>query len=142
LISLQPGKIVSLKVTGLGRVAFFCLFVFNLLFHLLRLDLFSTFVIAVGPAMAAFAVSVTSGVTIKAMLLRQTGVITFSFLNVTIFTPAMILSVATFILSCAGIIIGPNSGHLFEGKIEIVGGVVLILIGFKILLEHTLFQAA
>ena len=92
--------------------------------------------------MAAFAVSVTSGVTIKAMLLRQTGVITFSFLNVTIFIPAMILSVATFILSCAGIIICPNSGHLFEGKIEIVGGVVLILIGFKILLEHTLFQTA
>lgn len=102
-------------MTGFGRVAFFGLFVFNLLFHLLRLDLFSTFVIAVGPAMAAFAVSATSGVTIKALLLRQTGVITFSFLNVTIFTPAMILSVATFILSYAGIIIGPNSGHLFEG---------------------------
>lgn len=68
--------------------------------------------------------------------------LSFSFLNVTILTPALIISIVTFVLSYAGIMIGRKVGHLFEGKIEIAGGVVLILIGFKILLEHTIFQAA
>jgi len=188
------------------------------------MDLFSTFVIAVGLAMDAFAVSVASGVTIKAMRLRQTMTIalsfglfqgimpilgwlagigfrnyiasydhwlvfgllvaigakmiyesfqleedrcgdfcmsggrllllslatsidalavglSFSLLNVTIFTPALIIGVVTFILSYVGIIIGRKMGHLFEGKIEIAGGVILILIGVKIVLEHTLLNS-
>jgi putative Mn2+ efflux pump MntP len=37
---------------------------------------------------------------------------------------------------------GRKVGHLFEGKIEIAGGVVLILIALKILLEQTLSQTA
>ncbi len=76
------------------------------------------------------------------LLSSQPVVIAFSLFNVTIFPPALVISAVIFILSYAGIIIGCNIGHLIEDKIEIVGGVVLILICFKILLEHTLFQAA
>lgn len=189
------------------------------------MDLFSILVIAFGLAMDAFAVSVASGVTIKAMGLRQTVTIalsfglfqgimpilgwlagigfreyitaydhwlvfflltaigakmiyesfqleedrcdefcmtggrlfllsvatsidalavglSFSFLNVTILTPALIIGVVTFLLSYLGIILGRRVGHVFESKIEIAGGVILILIGLKILLEHTILQAA
>jgi putative Mn2+ efflux pump MntP len=42
----------------------------------------------------------------------------------------------TFILSFIGVFIGDFKGHLFEGKIEIMGGIILIGIGIKILIEH------
>lgn len=185
---------------------------------------FSTLTIAFGLAMDAFAVSVASGVTVKAMGLRQTMTIAFSFglfqgimpivgwlagvgfresiaaydhwiaflllaaigakmiyesfqleqdhcdefcmtggrlfllslatsidalvvglsfslLNVTILAPALIIGVVTFLLSGLGIILGRRVGHVFEGKIEIAGGVILILIGVKILIDHTLLGA-
>jgi len=35
-----------------------------------------------------------------------------------------------------GVVIGKRVGHLFERKIEVFGGVILILIGLKILLTH------
>jgi putative Mn2+ efflux pump MntP len=44
----------------------------------------------------------------------------------------------TFILSFIGVYIGKNVGHLFENKIEIFGGLILIGIGLKILLENIL----
>ena len=53
------------------------------------MDLFSTFVIALGPAMEPFATSVASCVTIQSMRLRQRVVIAFSFLNVTNFFPGV-----------------------------------------------------
>ncbi len=64
----------------------------------------------------------------------------FSLLNITILTPALIIGIVTFVLSYLGIILGRRVGHLFEGKIEIAGGIILILIGVKILLEHTVLQ--
>ncbi len=62
--------------------------------------------------------------------------LSFSILNITILTPALIIGFITGGMSHAGIILGRKVGHLFEGKIEIVGGVILILIGLKILFEH------
>ena len=62
--------------------------------------------------------------------------LSFSFLNVKIITPACIIGIVTFILSMAGVVIGKKVGHLFERKIEVFGGVILILIGLKILLTH------
>ncbi|THB74543.1 MAG: manganese efflux pump [Desulfobulbaceae bacterium] len=67
--------------------------------------------------------------------------LSFSLLQVNILTPALIIGVVTFVLSYLGIILGRKVGHLFEGKIEIAGGIILILIGFKILLENTIFVA-
>lgn len=62
--------------------------------------------------------------------------LSFAFLDISIFAPVLIIGIVTFVLSYLGVVIGNRFGHLFESKIEIVGGVVLIGIGLKILLEH------
>lgn len=59
-----------------------------------------------------------------------------SAINVSIINPALIIGIVTFFLSLLGVFIGNRFGHLFESKIEIAGGVILIGIGIKILLEH------
>ena len=66
--------------------------------------------------------------------------ITFSFLDISIIEPVLIIGAVTFIFSLAGTYIGEFFGHVFEDKIEFAGGLILIGIGCKILLEHTLFQ--
>jgi len=50
-----------------------------------------------------------------------------------------IIAVTTFAISAAGVYIGKRFGNKFGNKAEIVGGIVLVGIGVKILLEHTLF---
>lgn len=62
--------------------------------------------------------------------------ITFAFLNVNIVTSSLIIGIITFILCIIGVIIGNKFGNKMESKAEIIGGVILILIGIKILLEH------
>ncbi len=62
--------------------------------------------------------------------------VSFAFLKVSIATPVIIIGVVTFILSFTGVYIGDRFGHFFEKKIEIAGGVILIGIGTKILVEH------
>jgi putative Mn2+ efflux pump MntP len=52
---------------------------------------------------------------------------------------AAIIAVVTFVLCFGGVILGCRFGNLFGNKAEIAGGVVLIGIGIKILLEHTIF---
>ena len=64
--------------------------------------------------------------------------LSISFIDVAIAGPALIIGAVTFTLSTAGVYIGDRIGHFFEGKIEILGGVLLIGIGAKILLEHLL----
>ena len=65
--------------------------------------------------------------------------VTFSFLDISILEPVLIIGLVTFILSLAGTYIGAFFGHIFEDKIELAGGLILIGIGVKILLEHLLF---
>ena len=62
--------------------------------------------------------------------------VTFAFLNISIVIPIILIGIITFGLSFLGVFIGKKIGHLFESKIEMVGGVILIFIGFKILLEY------
>ena len=62
----------------------------------------------------------------------------FAFLNVAIVVPVVIIGVVTFTLSLVGVAVGDRLGHFFEKRIEAVGGIVLIAIGVKILLEHVL----
>lgn len=64
--------------------------------------------------------------------------ITFSFLDVAIIEPVIIIGIVTFVFSLAGTYIGEFFGHIFEDKIELAGGIILIGIGTKILIEHTL----
>jgi putative Mn2+ efflux pump MntP len=47
-----------------------------------------------------------------------------------------IIELVTFGLSYAGVAIGKRFGHFFESKIEIAGGIILIAIGLKILIQH------
>ena len=62
--------------------------------------------------------------------------VSFAFLNVNIITAVLIIGIITLVTSAIGVIIGKIFGDLFSGKAEMVGGVILILIGVKILLEH------
>jgi putative Mn2+ efflux pump MntP len=62
--------------------------------------------------------------------------ITFAFLNVNVPIAVSLIGIITFILSLIGVKIGNRFGSKYENKAQIAGGVVLILIGLKILLEH------
>lgn len=62
--------------------------------------------------------------------------ITFATLDVVIWTPITIIGLVTFAISFGGVYIGDHFGHFFEERIEMVGGLVLIGIGIKILVEH------
>jgi putative Mn2+ efflux pump MntP len=61
--------------------------------------------------------------------------VSFAFLKVSIVTPVIIIGTVTFLLSYLGVYIGDRIGHFFENKIEIAGGILLIGIGIKILVE-------
>ncbi len=61
-----------------------------------------------------------------------------SCVGVTIWKPAIIIGMVTFFVSFAGTWIGDSVGHFFETRIEIAGGIVLIAIGLKILIDHLL----
>ena len=62
--------------------------------------------------------------------------LSFAFLQIVIVTPVIIIGMVTFLLSLLGIMIGNRLGHFFEKKIEFAGGLILIGIGIKILIEH------
>ena len=62
--------------------------------------------------------------------------ISFAFLRVSIVPAISIIGVTTFVISAAGIYIGAFFGSRFQKWAELAGGIILILIGLKILLEH------
>lgn len=62
--------------------------------------------------------------------------ITFACLKIHILVPVITIGVITFIISVIGVKIGNRFGDKYEKKAEIMGGVILILLGTKILLEH------
>ena len=62
--------------------------------------------------------------------------ITFAFLSVRILPAASLIGVTTFLLSALGVYIGHFFGLKYKEKAELAGGIILILIGLKILLEH------
>ena len=62
--------------------------------------------------------------------------VTFAFLKISIVAPVIVIGIVTFLLSVLGVFVGDKFGHLFEKKVEILGGLVLIGIGTKILIEH------
>jgi len=62
--------------------------------------------------------------------------VSFAFLRVPIVPAISLIGIITFVLSAIGVVVGNIFGARFKSKAEIAGGVVLILMGSKILLEH------
>lgn len=62
--------------------------------------------------------------------------ITFACLRIEIVLPAIFIGIITFILSVIGVKIGNRFGDKYGNKAEIAGGLILIILGVKILLEH------
>ena len=62
--------------------------------------------------------------------------ISFALLGVDIVQAALLIGITTFVLSGVGIYVGNVFGSKYKSKAELLGGVVLILIGLKIHLEH------
>ena len=65
-------------------------------------------------------------------------VVTFAFLRVNIVWAITFIGITTFCFSAVGIKIGSIFGGKFKSKAEMAGGLILIGLGIKILLEHTL----
>lgn len=67
--------------------------------------------------------------------------VTFAFLQVdNIVSAVLFIGVTTFLLSALGVKAGSVFGCRFKGKAELAGGLILIGMGIKILLEHTVFS--
>ena len=66
--------------------------------------------------------------------------VTFAFLRVEIAPAVALIGVTTLVLSALGVKVGSVFGDRFQSKAELAGGVILILMGTKILLEHTVFS--
>ncbi len=62
--------------------------------------------------------------------------VTFAFLKVNIVPAVCFIGIITFTLSVAGVKIGNIFGAKYQAKAEVVGGIILIFMGLKILLEH------
>lgn len=85
-----------------------------------RLDIKQLFILAIATSIDALAVGIT-----------------FALLDgMSIWFSVAMIGVVTFIISFFGVIIGNRFGNKYERKAELAGGVILVLIGLKILLEH------
>lgn len=85
----------------------------------LPLDLKEMFILAIATSIDALAVGIT-----------------FAFLQVPIVEAVSIIGITTFVISVIGVYVGNFFGNRYKKKAELAGGMILILIGLKILLEH------
>lgn len=65
--------------------------------------------------------------------------VSFAFLKVNLLSAIITIGITTFILSFISVLFGKKLGSLFEKYAEYLGGTILILLGFKILIEHLFF---
>lgn len=87
------------------------------------------FVLAIATSIDALAVGLTFAMLgVKAVTTMDTGL--------SIWLSIVIIGVVTFALSLAGAAIGNRFGDRFQSKAELAGGIILILLGVKILVEH------
>ena len=57
-----------------------------------------------------------------------------------IFTAVLLIGIITFWMSCAGVKLGSLFGSRYEKKAQLAGGIILILLGIKILLDHRFWE--
>ena len=65
--------------------------------------------------------------------------VTFSFLSVNLLEAVTVIGSVTFAISLAGVAIGSRFGDKLKEKAEIMGGLILIILGCKILIQHLFF---
>lgn len=66
--------------------------------------------------------------------------ISFAVLDISIISPILIIGLVTFIASLLGLHLGKKLGEKTGKQVEILGGILLVGIGFKILIEHLCFH--
>ncbi len=64
--------------------------------------------------------------------------LSFSIIGITIITPIIIIGIITFVFSYIGVFIGSKIGHISENKIEALGGIIIIAVAIRTLLEGLL----
>jgi len=64
--------------------------------------------------------------------------VSFAFLDVNIIQAALIIMLVTFMICLLGLLIGKRFGKLLEHRATLIGGIILIMMGTKILFEHLL----
>lgn len=62
--------------------------------------------------------------------------VTFAFLEVNIIPAILLIGIITFVFSAFGVWLGNRFGEKYKAKAEMTGGIILIIMGTKILLEH------
>lgn len=62
--------------------------------------------------------------------------VSFVFMEINIIPTIILIGVTTFLFSAVGIVIGNKFGEKYRSKAEVIGGIILILLGLKTLLEH------
>jgi len=67
--------------------------------------------------------------------------LSMSLINQNIIVPAIIIGFVTLVLSSIGVVAGCKVGQRYNSRINIIGGIILILIGISILAEHTILKA-
>ena len=67
--------------------------------------------------------------------------VTFAFLNVNIWLAIALIGAITFVISAVGVKIGNVFGAKYKSKAELAGGIILIALAIKILVEHLFFGA-
>lgn len=65
---------------------------------------------------------------------------TLTLMTTTIAVSVLVIGITTFVFSYVGVLFGSRGGAYLESKAEMLGGIVLIAIGLKILIEHTLMS--
>lgn len=92
-------------------------------------------------------ISCKTTISLKTILLQSVATsidalavgISFALLEVNILYAVSLIGIVTFLVCFIGVKIGKKVGHMFKEKAEIIGGIVLILIGINILIHHTIF---
>ena len=92
-------------------------------------------IVAMGTSLPETAVSVAASIAHNNTL--AVGIMfAFTYDSLNIYWAIAIIGLTTFVLSIIGVIVGNFFGNKYKKKSEIAGGIILILIGVKILLEH------
>lgn len=87
------------------------------------LNLYLLFLLSIATSIDAFAIGVS-----------------FAFLQIEIFAPIILIGAVTFILSFFGVYLGNRGGETHRGRMEMLGGLILIGIGIRILIEDLIWS--